>query len=111
MFHAVGGFDERIFMYLEDVLFCWQIRHLGLSVRICPEATVQHRGGMSTDGSRSRAELYGCAQDHYLKMTGVGTITRLAIRTVRRLRAMARFGFHIRTSRPAASSTDPENNR
>ncbi len=111
VFHAMGGFDERIFMYLEDVLFCWQIRRLGLSVRICTEATVQHRGGMSTDGSRSRSELYGCAQDHFLEMTGVGTITRLAIRTVRHLRTMARFGPYIRTSRPAASSTDPENHR
>ena len=111
VFHAMGGFDERIFMYLEDVLFCWQIRRRGLSVRICTEATIQHRGGMSTDGSRSRSKLYGRAQDHYLRVTGVGRITGSVIRTVRGLRTMARFGPQIRTSRPAASSTDPENSR
>ncbi len=41
-FERLGGFHPAIFMYHEDVDLCWRARLAGLSVLVCPEATVVH---------------------------------------------------------------------
>lgn len=44
---AVGGFDERFFMYTEDVDLCASVRARGRTVRFVPEAEVLHLRGRS----------------------------------------------------------------
>ena len=41
-FMQVGGFDERIFMYGEDVELSYRLRDAGYSLRYCPIAAVDH---------------------------------------------------------------------
>lgn len=41
-YHCVGGFDERYYMYYEDVDICRRIRGVGGSVRVCPSSVVVH---------------------------------------------------------------------
>jgi N-acetylglucosaminyl-diphospho-decaprenol L-rhamnosyltransferase len=48
VFRKVGGFDERFFMYLEDVFLCKTIREHGYSVRFCGNAVVRHDQGLTT---------------------------------------------------------------
>jgi N-acetylglucosaminyl-diphospho-decaprenol L-rhamnosyltransferase len=43
----LDGWDERFFMYCEDIDLCRRVRDLGLDVRFVPEATVVHEGGAS----------------------------------------------------------------
>lgn len=43
----VGGFDERFFMYVEDLAWCWQARRRGWEVRFDPAAVVRHVGNAS----------------------------------------------------------------
>lgn len=45
---AVGGFDERYFMFGEDMEWCWRIRRAGWSVDYEPAAGVVHLGGQSS---------------------------------------------------------------
>jgi len=45
----VGGFDERYFMYGEDVDLCWHLWKLGWRVAYEPAARVSHEIGRSTD--------------------------------------------------------------
>ena len=45
---ALGGFDERYFMYLEDTDLCWRARRAGYSVLYVPQAVVAHAQGLST---------------------------------------------------------------
>ena len=47
-FHAVGGFDEKFFMYFEDVDLCERIAAIGSKIVFAPAATVVHAGGHST---------------------------------------------------------------
>lgn len=44
---AAGGFDERYFMYGEDLDLCIRIARLGWRVRYWPGATAVHAGGAS----------------------------------------------------------------
>jgi N-acetylglucosaminyl-diphospho-decaprenol L-rhamnosyltransferase len=48
-FDALGGFDERYFMYLEDVDLCWRAHRAGWAVAYEPAARVVHVQGVSTD--------------------------------------------------------------
>jgi N-acetylglucosaminyl-diphospho-decaprenol L-rhamnosyltransferase len=45
---SVGGWDERYFMYLEDVDLCWRLRRLGWRVAYDPSGRVTHVQGVST---------------------------------------------------------------
>jgi N-acetylglucosaminyl-diphospho-decaprenol L-rhamnosyltransferase len=51
---AVGAFDERFFMYVEDVDLCTRLHGGGWDVLFSPELEVVHIGGVSTGGYRSR---------------------------------------------------------
>jgi N-acetylglucosaminyl-diphospho-decaprenol L-rhamnosyltransferase len=46
---AVGGWDPRYFMYVEDVDLCWRLRRAGWRVAYEPGGTVVHVRGVSTD--------------------------------------------------------------
>jgi N-acetylglucosaminyl-diphospho-decaprenol L-rhamnosyltransferase len=45
----IGGWDERYFMYVEDVDLCWTLRRAGWRVAYEPGGTVVHVRGVSTD--------------------------------------------------------------
>lgn len=45
IFEALDGFDERYFLYYEDVDICWRARHLlGIKTHYIPNAKMVHRG-------------------------------------------------------------------
>ena len=46
-FEAVGGFDERYFLYWEDADLCRRLRDRGYTTRYVPRARVLHPGGIS----------------------------------------------------------------
>ncbi|MFL6238332.1 MAG: glycosyltransferase family 2 protein [Actinomycetes bacterium] len=54
-----GGFDERLFMYAEDLEWCWRAHDAGWSVLFCHDAVVRHvgnvSGAQSYGGARSAA--------------------------------------------------------
>lgn len=50
----VGGFDERFFMYGEDIDLCIRIARAGWHVRHVPRATVIHLGGGSPPSPETR---------------------------------------------------------
>ncbi len=45
---SVGGWDERYFMYVEDVDLCWRLREAGWRVAYEPGGAVVHAHGAST---------------------------------------------------------------
>jgi N-acetylglucosaminyl-diphospho-decaprenol L-rhamnosyltransferase len=45
---ALEGFDERRFMYAEDIDLCWRARERGWEVRFVADAEFVHLGGAST---------------------------------------------------------------
>ena len=53
-FEAVDGFDERFFMYMEDVDLCARLTAAGFRLRYVPEAVAVHHWGASTAKSPGR---------------------------------------------------------
>jgi len=45
VFNELDGFDEKYYMYLEDVDLCWRARLMGIKVIFVPKAYVFHYGG------------------------------------------------------------------
>ncbi len=57
---TVGGLDENIFMYAEDIEFCLRAAHQGWQSGIASQAKVVHLGSASSDsGSAIEGELKG----------------------------------------------------
>ena len=42
VFENIGGFDEKLFMYAEDVDISWNIRRSGYNIKYCPKSVVYH---------------------------------------------------------------------
>lgn len=73
----VGGFDERYFMYGEDIDLCLRVAAAGWRVRYWPGAEVTHLGGgsgWSPESRRAWAQAIGQLQRTY----GTGRAARLA---------------------------------
>ena len=51
---SIGGWDERYFMYVEDVDLCWRLRRAGWRVAYEPGGVVEHLLGVSTAGAPYR---------------------------------------------------------
>ena len=58
--NKVGGLDERIFMYAEDVDWCYRFHQAGWEIWYLPQAPIIHHGGQSSKKrpGRMEAELY-----------------------------------------------------
>jgi GT2 family glycosyltransferase len=53
LFLEMGGFDERLFCYCEDVDLGYRLQLRGIRTLLVPKATVRHVGSASTGGPRS----------------------------------------------------------
>jgi GT2 family glycosyltransferase len=53
LFLGLGGFDERLFCYCEDVDLGYRLRLIGEPTLLVPDAVVAHVGSASTGGRRS----------------------------------------------------------
>ena len=70
-FDAVGGMDERFFLYWEDADLCKRLRHAGLATVYHPGSSVTHRCGGSGGGSpRSMVAFHRSAYRYFRKHTG-----------------------------------------
>ncbi len=61
VFERVGLFDERFFMYYEDLDFCLRVRQAGYRLLIAPQARLWHKVAVSSGGESSPAERYRMA--------------------------------------------------
>jgi GT2 family glycosyltransferase len=54
---SVGGFDERFFMYFEEVDLCFRLRERGWATHFAPVADVVHHGAASTSQQAAAMQL------------------------------------------------------
>jgi GT2 family glycosyltransferase len=58
LFLGLGGFDERLFCYCEDVDLGYRLRLIGEPTVVVPDAVVRHVGSASTGGRRSTFAVF-----------------------------------------------------
>jgi GT2 family glycosyltransferase len=58
---AVGGFDERFFLYFDDVDLCWRLRQAGWSTYVDTSVKVRH-----AFGAQSRRPLWAKRTRHHI---------------------------------------------
>lgn len=64
-FDILGGFDEKFFLYFEDVDFCHRVRLHGGEVWRTPFFTVKHSGGSSHAKKKEQKRVYYQSQEYY----------------------------------------------
>jgi GT2 family glycosyltransferase len=72
LFLQMGGFDERLFCYCEDVDFGYRLQLRGLPTLLVPAAVVRHVGSASSGGPRSDFTVFHGTRNRlwvYLKDT------------------------------------------
>jgi len=58
LFLQLGGFDERLFCYCEDVDLGYRLRLVGEPTLLVPDAVVRHVGSASSGGRRSEFAVF-----------------------------------------------------
>ncbi len=58
VFRRSGGFDEGIFMYMDEVEWCYRLRRLGFRIGFYRDAKVVHLGGASSPEGRKTRILH-----------------------------------------------------
>ncbi len=91
-FEAVGGFDERIFLYYEDDDLCYRLRRLGRALIFVAEAEVVHAKGQSSRRtiagsyrrafSMARSRIYIC-EKYNLPLDTAAHLRKALLRTLR----------------------------
>ena len=100
-FLGVGGFDDDIFMYFEDVLLCWKLRAKGLQAHRHLGGSVRHLGGGSNHARFHRNRAYDHAQDLMLKKLSQPLAGRMLVKLVR-----APYRWSGSTRLPSSSKSD-----
>jgi GT2 family glycosyltransferase len=83
-FTECNGFDEKFFMYFEDVDLCKRVRRLNKKIMLLPELRVLHIGGQSQSSTQKQKFYYYESQDYYFKKH-FGSISASALKILRSL--------------------------
>lgn len=103
LLERLGGLDESVFMYLEDIDLCRRARDAGFRVRFVADASAVHEGGASTargdQAAQARAYLHRIDADlEFLRRHGRRGEAGLAVVA---FLARAVIGLAISVVRPA----------
>ncbi len=67
---ALGGYDERFFLYAEDMDLCFRVQESGRSVVYLPQVSIEHEGNRAGEvllgDRRAEAIFAGCLRFHAL---------------------------------------------
>ena len=67
LWDRLGGFDERIFMYAEDVDLSWRVRAEGYTLRYIPKAVVNHFCYKTAGEIKPNQFVYSLINNLYLR--------------------------------------------
>lgn len=94
LFDTLGGFDERFFVYLEEVDLSLRARQAGWASLHVAEARAYHKGGGTSQAVRARRLFYSLRSRLKYATKHYGTAERaLAIATVWALEPLSRAAF------------------
>jgi GT2 family glycosyltransferase len=103
LFLEMGGFDERLFCYCEDVDLGYRLQLRGLRTLLVPQATVRHVGSASTGGPRSDfAAFHGTRNRLWIYLKNTPPLLLLATLPLHLLATALLFSRHMAHGEMAA---------
>lgn len=84
LFEKLNGFDEKFFLYFEDIDLCKRAVDLNYKILYFPKFTIKHFGGKSFGSKKEQKKHYYSSQDYYLQKH-FGKIYSLMIKIIREL--------------------------
>ena len=107
VFERTGGFDERLFMYGEDMEWCQRIRDSGLRIRYFPQAEIIHRDHSSAEMRYGDGRAALCLhRQHDLFRERHGAMHARAFMTVRVMGAGLRAVWYSVRARCGGRTSD-----
>lgn len=79
VFEEVHGFDENIFMYVEDMELCFRVKKHGYTVHFSPLLEAFHVGQGSSNRTFAIVQIYKSMQYFYTKHKSTGELLLLRI--------------------------------
>ena len=79
-FQSLGGFDEILFLYHDDVDLCWRARLRGIKISSAPEATCVHAGGESSTSMPHPVKFYYTQRNRFRVLIKNYSVRRLLLR-------------------------------
>ena len=77
-FSRLKGFDENMFMYLEDVDMCVRAKQFGMNIVYCPHSVIKHIGGASSNNIyKIHHKAWYSSREYYAKKHFSFIISRL----------------------------------
>lgn len=107
VFEILGGFDERLFLYLEDADLALRARERGWRTRFCDTAVVEHASGWSQGTHRSWRLAHSWRSLLVYGWTHLGALRALALAAlVFSLAPIARIGeaLSVRSASPVTDA-------
>jgi GT2 family glycosyltransferase len=97
----VGGFDERFFMYAEDLEWCWRATRAGHPIWFEPGAIVRHVGGASSSQSYGARTPVAYMRNTYRFFRRThGPLTTAAYRAANLAGNARLIGWHLLRAEP-----------
>jgi GT2 family glycosyltransferase len=92
VFESLGGFDERYFMYSEDLDLCYRVRLAGFDCLFVPDAQIVHHGGGSSNSAPKTFAVVMTRESisRFLKIHQ-GSFTAICYRAVQGISALVRI--------------------
>jgi GT2 family glycosyltransferase len=101
-FEAIGGFDEKFFMYGEDVDLSWRLRDKGFVLRFLPRAVVVHHT-YATPGEVKPTQFIGCVRANLALRTRFGSLRDVADGLARQVSLLGEVRTQIPNQRAAVA--------
>lgn len=67
LFEELKGFDERFFMYFEDIDLCKRAHNAGYKILYFPDFVIKHFGGKSFKDKKTQKNFFYASQDYYFR--------------------------------------------
>lgn len=87
VFDNIGGFDENLFMYIEDMELCFRLRKEGYKIMFYPNVSIVHKERGSSDKTFAIVSIYKGLLYFYKKHTNL--LEYGIVKTLLRIKAFA----------------------
>ncbi|MDQ3239365.1 MAG: glycosyltransferase family 2 protein [bacterium] len=89
VFERTNGFDEKMFMYVEEVDWCFRIRKSGFSVVYWDDASIIHYGGQSSKNGRKNRIIQNIEGYLYFYKKYYSSFDLMIIKNMIRVKSLA----------------------